>query len=232
MNNDNANCQTGNPSVIFEYRNENKENRIRFVSRERISNPLSPIYKIDKHEQTSDYDRRVVIVNRNLSIRKRVVCEISRETRGNREARRESGTRERERESRGSDSRRERSEVSGAHHKTTIIRVRAGNRDASPSPRGSQLSRFSRFERARVDVTVKPDRQFFFVDARQPGDISRSLSRDLYHRFFPFFFFFFYVVGDTKKLDPSSSKEQIYKFFDQCRCIKVISCKINNSLWR
>ena len=92
MNNDNANCQTGNPSVISEYRNENKENRIR------LSNPLSPIYEIDKHEQTSDYDRRVVIVNRNRSIRKRVVCEISRETRGNREARRESGTRERERE--------------------------------------------------------------------------------------------------------------------------------------
>lgn len=53
-------------------------------------------------------------------------------------------------EPRGShDSRRERSEVSGAHHKTTIIRVRAANRDASASRRGSQL-RDSRFERADV----------------------------------------------------------------------------------
>lgn len=96
--------------------------------------------------------------------------------------------REREREeSRGSDSRRERSEVSGAHHKTTIIRVRAGNRDASPSPRGSQLSRFSRFERVRVDVTVKSDRQFF--SSNRDSQVI-SLSRDLYHRcdFFLFFF--------------------------------------------
>lgn len=114
MNNDNANCQTGNPSVISEYRNENKENRIR------LSNPLSPIYEIDKHEQTSDYDRRVVIVNRNLSIRKRVVCEISRETRGNREARRESGTRERERESRGEAIREEK----GAKYRAPIIKPR------------------------------------------------------------------------------------------------------------
>lgn len=119
-----------------------------------------------------------------------MLCEISRETRGNREARRESGTRERE-ESRGSDSRRERSEVSGAHHKTTIIRVRAGNRDASPSPRGSQLSRFSRFERVRVDVTVKPDRQFF--SSNRDSQVISRLCHEIFiiGAVFSFFFFFF-----------------------------------------
>lgn len=38
--------------------------------------------------------------------------------------------------------RKERS-IGGAHHKTTIIRVRAANRDASASPRGLTITRFS-----------------------------------------------------------------------------------------
>lgn len=146
-----------------------------------------------------------------------MLCEISRETRGNREARRESGTRERE-ESRGSDSRRERSEVSGAHHKTTIIRVRAGNRDASPSPRGSQLSRFSRFERVRVDVTVKPDRQFF--SSNRDSQVISRLCHEIFIIGAVFsFFFFFYTVGDTKKFDPVHPRRPGNKYtsFSQCR---------------
>lgn len=106
--------------------------------------------------------------------------------------------REREREeSRGSDSRRERSEVSGAHHKTTIIRVRAGNRDASPSPRGSQLSRFSRFERVRVDVTVKPDRQFF--SSNRDSQVISRLCHEIFIIGAVFSFFFFFTQSVIRK---------------------------------
>lgn len=145
------------------------------------------------------------------------------------EARRESGMREREREeSRGSDSRRERSEVSGAHHKTTIIRVRAGNRDASPSPTRFAIIEIFAFREGSRRRDGETRQTVFFVDSQVI-----SLSRDLYHRWG--FFFFFYIVGDRRKFDPVHPRRRrsLYKVFSvSINQGHLVEVEDKNSSWR
>lgn len=139
--------------------------------------------------------------------------------------------REREREeSRGSDSRRERSEVSGAHHKTTIIRVRAGNRDASPSPTRFAIIEIFAFREGSRRRDGETRQTVFFVD-------SQVISR-LCHEIFiigAVFSFFFYIVGDRRKFDPVHPRRRrsLYKVFSvSINQGHLVEVEDKNSSWR
>lgn len=119
-----------------------------------------------------------------------MLCEISRETRGNREARRESGTRERER-SRGEAIREEK----GAKYRAPIIKPRLFVCEpaiATPVPRHAVRNyRDFRVSRGFASTWRWNQTDSFFrrtVTARWYLDsVTRSLSSV---RFSPFFFFF------------------------------------------
>lgn len=75
---------------------------------------------------------------------------------------------------------------------------------------------------------MKPDRQFFLVDARQPGDIS-TLSPDLYHGAV-----FFHIVGEIRENSIRSARGN-KSFLGVNKSKSSVSRerrRFKNSLWR